>query len=97
MVTAAVNSPALEPTRRRTAVGAVQADIPAVVSAGAPTPRHARREPADEAEVPGLEPMTLVVGFDNSTPARRALTWGADLLRSRRGTLARDLRRPPAA
>ena len=32
-------------------------------------------------------PVTLVVGFDNSEPARRALIWGADLLRARPGTL----------
>jgi nucleotide-binding universal stress UspA family protein len=31
--------------------------------------------------------VSLVVGFDDSEPARRALTWGADLLRSRPGTL----------
>ena len=33
------------------------------------------------------EPVTLVVGFDDSEPARRALTWGADLLRTRPGAL----------
>ena len=33
------------------------------------------------------EPVTLVVGFDDSEPARRALTWGADLLRTRPGIL----------
>ena len=32
-------------------------------------------------------PVTLVVGFDNSEPARRALIWGADLLRARSGIL----------
>ena len=32
-------------------------------------------------------PVTLVVGFDDSEPARRALGWGADLLRARPGTL----------
>jgi nucleotide-binding universal stress UspA family protein len=39
--------------------------------------------------VPGqaAEPVTLVVGFDDSEPARRALTWGADLLRTRPGAL----------
>jgi nucleotide-binding universal stress UspA family protein len=31
--------------------------------------------------------ISLVVGFDNSEPARRALGWGADLLRARPGTL----------
>ena len=40
------------------------------------------------AAVPGTaQPISLVVGFDNSEPARRALGWGADLLRSRPGTL----------
>ena len=33
------------------------------------------------------QPVTLVVGFDDSEPARRALIWGADLLRSRPGAL----------
>jgi nucleotide-binding universal stress UspA family protein len=43
--------------------------------------------------VPGLsdvrpaEPVNLVVGFDDSEPARRALTWSADLLRTRPGAL----------
>jgi nucleotide-binding universal stress UspA family protein len=47
----------------------------------------------DRAPVPGTpdpgaaQPITLVVGFDNSEPARRALIWGADLLRTRPGTL----------
>jgi nucleotide-binding universal stress UspA family protein len=31
--------------------------------------------------------VALVVGFDDSEPARRALTWGADLLRTRPGAL----------
>jgi hypothetical protein len=43
------------------------------------------------ASVPGApdaaEPVTLIVGFDDSEPARRALTWGAELLRSRPGEL----------
>ena len=45
------------------------------------------------AAVPGgpgpgpAQPVTLVVGFDDSDPARRALTWGADLLRARPGAL----------
>jgi nucleotide-binding universal stress UspA family protein len=43
--------------------------------------------------VPGLsdvrpvQPVNLVVGFDDSEPARRALTWSADLLRTRPGAL----------
>ena len=37
---------------------------------------------------PGTVPsVSLVVGFDDSEPARRALTWSADLLKSRPGTL----------
>ena len=45
------------------------------------------------APVPGApdssaaQPIALVVGFDNSEPARRALIWGADLVRTRSGTL----------
>jgi nucleotide-binding universal stress UspA family protein len=45
------------------------------------------------AHVPGspgpgaAQSVTLVVGFDDSEPARRALTWGADLLRTRPGAL----------
>jgi nucleotide-binding universal stress UspA family protein len=45
------------------------------------------------APVPGIpdpgaaQPVTLVVGFDDSEPARRALIRGADLLRSRPGAL----------
>jgi nucleotide-binding universal stress UspA family protein len=43
--------------------------------------------------VPGIsvpraaQPVTLVVGFDDSEPARRALIWSADLLRARPGAL----------
>ena len=42
--------------------------------------------PAAGTAQPAL-PVTLIVGFDNSEPARRALVWGADLLRTRPGTL----------
>jgi nucleotide-binding universal stress UspA family protein len=34
-----------------------------------------------------VPPITLVVGFDDSEPAQRALTWGADLLQQRPGAL----------
>jgi nucleotide-binding universal stress UspA family protein len=33
------------------------------------------------------QPISLAVGFGDSEPARRALGWGADLLRARPGTL----------
>jgi nucleotide-binding universal stress UspA family protein len=76
-------------TRRLPAVA--PASVPPVVPAGAAAaPRHARPEPADAFGAPDfgtVEPITLVVGFDDSAPARRALTWGADLLRARPGTL----------
>ena len=37
---------------------------------------------------PGVvPPITLVVGFDDSEPAQRALSWGADLLQKRPGAL----------
>jgi nucleotide-binding universal stress UspA family protein len=56
-------------------------------------PAESRHALAGRAPVPGApdpgaaQPITLVVGFDNSEPARRALAWGADLLRARPGTL----------
>jgi nucleotide-binding universal stress UspA family protein len=69
----------------------VQPVVPVVDPAGAhAAPRHARPEPALAPGTPdfgGVEPITLVVGFDDSAPARRALTWGADLLRARLGAL----------
>jgi nucleotide-binding universal stress UspA family protein len=82
-------------TRRRAVPAGVAAVVPPAVPAGVPAgahaaPRHARPEPADASGTPdfgGVEPITLVVGFDDSAPARRALTWGADLLRARPGTL----------
>jgi nucleotide-binding universal stress UspA family protein len=82
-------------TRRRPAVAPTQTGVPPVVPAVVPAgvgaaPRHARPEPAPVPGTPdfgGVEPITLVVGFDDSAPARRALTWGADLLRARPGTL----------
>jgi nucleotide-binding universal stress UspA family protein len=39
------------------------------------------------AELGPAQPVNLVVGFDDSEPARRALTWSADLLRTRPGAL----------
>jgi nucleotide-binding universal stress UspA family protein len=82
-------------TRRRAVPAGAVAGVPPVIPAGVPAgahaaPRHARPEPADAPGSPdfgGVEPITLVVGFDDSAPARRALSWGADLLRARPGTL----------
>jgi nucleotide-binding universal stress UspA family protein len=76
-------------TLRRPAPALTRPVVPPVFSAG-PGPAL-----PDRALVPAsLEagsvqplPVTLVVGFDNSEPARRALIWGADLLLARPGTL----------
>jgi nucleotide-binding universal stress UspA family protein len=46
--------------------------------------------PARERPGPGSVPpqsISLIVGFDDSESARRALAWGANLLRAGRGTL----------
>jgi nucleotide-binding universal stress UspA family protein len=56
-------------------------------------PPVAPAEPVSAVPVPDVPvssaapPITLVVGFDDSEPARRALIWGADLLRTRPGAL----------
>jgi nucleotide-binding universal stress UspA family protein len=60
---------------------------PALTEPAVPAPAAAADAPAAGPEPGAAQPVTLVVGFDDSEPARRALTWGADLLRSRPGTL----------
>jgi nucleotide-binding universal stress UspA family protein len=65
--------------------------IPPPAPAGPPTaqPSH----PAVPVCVPGVpepavpQPLTVITGFDDSEPARRALIWAADLLRVRPGAL----------
>jgi len=66
----------------------VPADVPLVPA----EPASAVPERAPVPSVPGpgsgLEhPVSLVVGIDDSEPARRALSWSADLLRYRPGVL----------
>jgi nucleotide-binding universal stress UspA family protein len=77
-------------TLRRPAPALTGPGGPPVVPAG-PGPTL-----ADRALVPGspgagtpppARPITLIIGFDNSEPARRALIWGADLLTARPATL----------
>jgi nucleotide-binding universal stress UspA family protein len=81
----ALRSPA--PALRSPAPALAGPAAPPVVSA---EPVSAWSEPPS---VPGIgvpqaaEPVTLVVGFDDSEPARRALVWSADLLRARPGVL----------
>jgi nucleotide-binding universal stress UspA family protein len=52
-----------------------------------PAPAQPERVPVPGSPVPGAASLGLVVGFDNTEPARRALSWSAGLLRSRPGTL----------
>ena len=70
---------------------------PALVLTGPVAPPPVLAEPVSarpgHASVPAIpdpgaaRSLTLVVGFDDSEPARRALVWGADLLRARPGAL----------
>jgi nucleotide-binding universal stress UspA family protein len=70
---------------------------PAPALAGPVMPPLVLPEPVSalpgHAPVPGIadsraaQSVTLVVGFDDSEPARRALIWAADLLRARPGAL----------
>jgi nucleotide-binding universal stress UspA family protein len=74
-------------TLRRPAPALTEPVMPPLVPAG-PGPALPHRAPVPGTPHPGAaQPVTLVVGFDNSEPARRALIWGADLLRARPGTL----------
>jgi nucleotide-binding universal stress UspA family protein len=68
-------------------VTALRRTAPALVPA---EPVSALSSPAPAVGNPGAGPaesVGLVVGFDDSEPARRALIWSADLLKSRPGTL----------
>ena len=72
---------------RRPAPALAEPAMPPLVPAE-PEPALPDRVPVPGNQAPGAaQPVTLVVGFDNSEPARRALIWGADLLRARPGTL----------
>jgi len=77
-------------TLRRPAPALTEPNLPPVLPPGlAPTlpDRALVPGPPDAGTAQPALPVTLVVGFDNSEPARRALIWGADLLRARPGTL----------
>jgi hypothetical protein len=71
------------------AVTAPRRPVPALAEPAAPTMPAAapmpRAEPAPAG--PAHAPVDLVVGFDGSEPAQRALSWSAALLRARPGTL----------
>jgi len=59
---------------------------PAPVPAGSAAP-PVLAEPEPALPRPGAQPVTLVVGFDDSEPARRALLWSTHHLGAGRGTL----------
>jgi nucleotide-binding universal stress UspA family protein len=58
---------------------------PVLAEPGSARPRHASVPDLPDSGV--VPPITLVVGFDDSEPAQRALSWGADLLQQRPGAL----------
>ena len=78
-------------------VTALRRPAPALTEPVMPPPVLAEPVPARPGHapvpVPGIpdprtaQSVTLVVGFDDSEPARRALIWAADLLRTRPGAL----------
>jgi nucleotide-binding universal stress UspA family protein len=69
-------------------VTALRRPGPAVTEAVTPPPVPADLTPAPRSPERGAaRPVSLVVGFDDSEPARRALVWAADLVRSRPGVL----------
>ena len=76
-------------------VTALRRPAPALTEPVMPPPVPAEQVSArpGHAPAPGIpdpraaQSVTLVVGFDDSEPARRALIWGADLLRTRPGAL----------
>jgi hypothetical protein len=78
---------------RRPAPAFTEPAGPALVPAAAVVPAEPVSARPGPGPVPGgpdsgaAQPVTLVVGFDDSEPARRALVWGSDLLRTRPGTL----------
>ena len=67
-------------------ITALRRPAPALTEPVTPSPGVA--EPVSGvSELGPAMPVNIVVGFDDSEPARRALTWGADLLRTRPGAL----------
>ena len=72
---------------RRRAVAPTKPVVPPVVPAGPVSAVPGQAPAPGTPDARAAEPVTLVVGFDDSEPARRALTWGADLLRTRPGAL----------
>ncbi len=72
---------------RRPAPALTQPGLPPLAAAGPLSGRTARAAVPGSPDSGAAQSATLVVGFDDSEPARRALIWSADLLRTRPGTL----------
>jgi nucleotide-binding universal stress UspA family protein len=69
-------------------VTALRRHGPAATEAIMPPPVPAEAAPAPDIRDSGAaRPVSLVVGFDDSEPARRALAWAADLVKARPGVL----------
>jgi nucleotide-binding universal stress UspA family protein len=74
-------------------VTALRRPAPALTEPGTPPVVRPNRCPPGQAAFPSpvlqipAQPLTLVVGFDDSEPAQRALGWAADLLRTGPGAL----------
>jgi nucleotide-binding universal stress UspA family protein len=73
-------------TLRRPAPAQTEAVPPLVPAESEPALTHSASASAASG-LGGTQPLNLIVGFDNSEPARRALIWSANLLKSRTGTL----------
>ncbi len=72
---------------RRSGRGLSGTVTPPVVLAEPVSARPGHAPVPDVPEPRTAQSIDLVVGFDDSEPARRALSWGADLIRTRPGTL----------
>jgi nucleotide-binding universal stress UspA family protein len=67
-------------------ITALRRPVPAVTQPVTPPLGLAEPVPG-VSELGPAQPVNMVVGFDDSEPARRALTWSADLLKTRPGAL----------
>jgi universal stress protein family protein len=83
----ALRRPAVTRPGRVPPVGLSQPEPGRPGYAPVPGPAELSAAPSSAGQTSAAQPISLVVGFDNSEPARRALGWGADLLRARPGTL----------
>jgi nucleotide-binding universal stress UspA family protein len=72
---------------RRPAPALAEPVVPPLIPAGPGAALADRAFVSGTSDRVAAQPVALVVGFDNSEPARRALIWAADHLRAGSGTL----------